>query len=169
MKNTRNIIKQLGISMLAALMLLCLVWGASAEGVTEVPLKGYATLTPTLSADSNKTPLPVYVENGQSLFFSLSIDSIKSVDLVNKLKEAGTVDFTVPIDFVDKIAGSYPINFDGDSSSDKPVDNLAVDPVTKDPMFRWWIKDDLIKIRFVDEWVKAASDKYRPEPMQHQL
>ena len=100
MKNTRNIIKQLGISMLAALMLLCLVWGASAEGVTEVPLRGYATLTPTLSADSNKTPLPVYVENGQSLFFSLSIDSIKSADLVKKLKEAGTVDFTVPIDFV---------------------------------------------------------------------
>ena len=110
MKNTRNIIKQLGISMLAALMLVCLVLGASAEGVTEVPLRGYATLIPTLSADSNKTPLPVYVENGQTLFFSLSIDSIKSVDLVNKLKEAGTVDFTVPIDFVDKIAGSYPIN-----------------------------------------------------------
>ena len=158
MKNTRNIIKQLGISMLAALMLVCLVLGASAEGVTEVPLRGYATLIPTLSADSNKTPLPVYVENGQSLFFSLSIDSIKSADLVKKLKEAGTVDFTVPIDFVDKIAGSYPINFAGDSSSDKPVDNLAVDPDTNKPMFRWWIEDNLIKIRFVDEWVKAASD-----------
>ena len=110
MKNTRNIIKQLGISMLAALMLLCLVWGASAEGVPEVPLSDYATLTPALYADSNKTPLPVYVENGQSLFFSLSIDSIDSIELVKKLGEGGTVDFTVFIDFVDKIAGSYPIN-----------------------------------------------------------
>ena len=71
MKNTRNIIKQLGISMLAALMLLCLGIGASAEGTT-VPLLDYATsFVPDLHATKDGDALPDYVENGQSLFLRL--------------------------------------------------------------------------------------------------
>lgn len=157
MKEMRNAINKWGFSILAALMLLCMVFGASAEGTT-VPLSDYATLTPALYADSSKTDLPDYVENGQSLFFSLSISDANSIALVNKLKEGGTVDFTVPIDFIDKMEGNYPTNFAGDSSSSEiPVDNLAIDPETDEPLFRWWIEGDFVKIRFVDSWVQAAS------------
>ena len=108
MKSMRKVMKHWGVSILAAFMLLCLVIGASAEG-TSVPLPDYATsFTVALYANNEEEPLPNYVENGQSLFFTLGIRDFDSQKLVEFLRENPTADFTIPLDFADKILGNYP-------------------------------------------------------------
>ena len=133
-------------------MLLCLVIGASAEGGS-VPLSNYATsFSAGLFANQQEGALPNYVENGQSLFFTLQISDFNSQELVAFLKTNPGADFTIPLDFADKIQGNYPTEIDPDD-----FDNVAY--VNGEKLFRWWIDEgsDVVRIRFDEEWINNAG------------
>ena len=163
MKKAHNVINKWGFSMLAALMLLCLVLGALAEGTTEDLSKYAESFIPQLYAQKGDetnppTPLPDYVENGQDVFFTLKISDFKSKELIDFLKANPEADFTIPLDFADKILGTYPTEIDPDD-----FDNVAY--VNKEKLFRWWIDNDkdVIRIRFDEEWIAKAGNTTKME------
>ena len=133
-----------------AVLFVCAAPCTHAEAATEAKLEDYASLTVQLVSDAGGTPLPDYVENGQSIFFKLKMSEFNSEELVAFLKANSPADLTVGMDFIDYIDGAYPTELYPDN-----FDNVA--EYQGKPMFRWWIEDGKIRIRFDDEWVAAAN------------
>ena len=67
---------------------------------TELMVTDYASsIQAELKANSQGDALPQYVENGQSMFFSLQIKDFKSRELIEYLQANPTTDFTIPLNF----------------------------------------------------------------------
>ena len=136
------------------LFLLLLTVKNEAHAQTELTVTDFATsVQAELNANVQGEALPQYVENGQSLFFSLQINDFKSRELVAYLQANPDTDFTIPLDFVGHITGNYPAEIEPDD-----FDNVAYS--NNNPLFRWWIdKDsDMIRIRFDEEWIENANN-----------
>lgn len=137
MKKTRNAMNKWGFSILAALMLLCLVFGASAAEA-EVELNTYADISCELYMNSDKEALPTYVENGQNLFFCITFDLLSDPNsypptnpayFLRKAFQNGEIDkdtiFTVDIKPLNLLSGAnYPKseNAGNNIASDNGVD-----------------------------------------------
>lgn len=149
MKKARNVINKWGLSMFVALMLLCLAFGASAEGAaaTEAELDDYAGISCNLYKNNQMESLPAYVENGQNLFFR--IDFALNSDLLREAYRNGEIDekttFTVDISPLNILEGAnYPTSPDAEN-------NIASDNGVK--VFRWWVDETSGKVclRFFKE------------------
>lgn len=146
--------KRITLVVMAAVMLLCVgVTGIIVSAaVTEAELSDYATVTPYLYANSSGEQLPVYVENGQEIYFQLQITDFNSEELISLLKSQSPVDFTVDLNFTGDIIGSYPTEmYPGNG-----YDNVAMS--NGQALFRWWLDDNTIRIRFDDEWIDGIKD-----------
>jgi len=133
-----------------AVLFACVMPCTYAAAATEAELDDYASLTVQLVSDASGTPLPDYVENGQSVFFRLKMSGFDSEALVAFLKANSPVDLVADLDFSGNIEGSYPTEL-------YPADFDNVAEYQGKPLFRWWIEDGKIRIRFDDEWVAAAN------------
>ena len=141
-----------------AAILLSLLWlllllpvGHAEAAVPEQQLADYAKIQADLFASADGDPLPQYVEDKQYLFFRLSITDFNSAELAAYLKDHPVADFFLPLHFTDLILeGTYPTKFDD-------TNNLIVDEATNASLCRWWITNDSIRIRFVDDWVQNAT------------
>ncbi|MBR4080868.1 MAG: hypothetical protein IKK21_03675, partial [Clostridia bacterium] len=141
------------IRLLLALLLaviLCCPGVITAQAAGTAPLSDYAAIDASLYADASGTALPSYVEQGQPLFFRLVMSDFQSRELVTFLKDNSPVDLTVDISFADYISGSYPTEI-----YPEDYDNVAVH--NGQALFRWWIQDGQIRIRFDDEWIRKAT------------
>ena len=135
--------------MFVALMLLCLAFGASAEGAaaTEAELDDYADISCNLYKNNQMESLPTYVENGQNLFFR--IDFALDSDLLREAYQNGEIDekttFTVDISPLNILEGANYLTAPDDE------DNIASDNGVK--VFRWWVDETRGKVclRFFKE------------------
>ena len=133
-----------------AVLLACLIPCRQAAAATEAQLDDYARLAVQLVADAGGTPLPGYVENGQSVFFRLRLSEFNSRELVSYLKANSPVDLIVDLDFSAQIEGSYPTEL-------YPADFDNVAEHDGKALFRWWIEGGKIHLRFDDAWVASAG------------
>ncbi|MBP3656138.1 MAG: Cna B-type domain-containing protein [Clostridia bacterium] len=128
-----------GVSILAALLLLCLAAGAMAAE-ERVRLGDYADVSYTLQADRYGTSLPDVVEDGQSLFLQLAFDLIVQDEtyLLRKAYQNGEISpdtiFTVDIGSLHLMNdANYPTSYDDE-------DNIASDAGVN--IFRWWVDEE---------------------------